>query len=163
MQPASTNVLTTQRAEGLRVALMAAERAKRIGGRIRERREELGLKQHELATRIGVGSVTKDYVSRWELGKVDVSLGPYMDAIAAALETTEADLMAGPVAERDPGGEAPDLLGTLDGDVDQEQIDRIERKLDELLEILRQDEDAGDVPDELPPDEGLPPADTGDA
>jgi hypothetical protein len=64
---------------------------------------------------------------------------------------------------RDPGGEAPDLLGTLDGDVDQEQIDRIERKLDELLEILRQDEDAGDVPDELPPDEGLPPADTGGA
>jgi transcriptional regulator with XRE-family HTH domain len=154
MQPASTNVLTTRHAEALKVAVMAAERARRIGGRIRERRDELGLKQHQLADRVGQ-SVTKDYVSRWERGKTDAALGPYLEQIAAALDITEADLMAGPVAERESQGEAPDLLGTLDGDVDQEQLDRIEKKVDQLLERLAPT--APQTGDDLPADEPIPP------
>lgn len=119
---------------------MAVERAQRIGRRIRERRDELALTQTAVATRIGtsanVNSVTKDYVSRWETGKVDASIGSYMPHIAAALETTEADLMAGPRADREPQGPTPDLLELAAPANGGSQLDRIERLLLDLREQL---------------------------
>lgn len=140
MQPAPTYVLTTREADRRRVAAMAVERARRIGRRMRERRDELDLTQTEVAARIGtsasVSSVTKDYVSRWETGKVDASLGSYMPHIAAALETTETDLMAGPHTDRKPQGPTPALLDMAAPANGGSQLDRIERLLLDLREQL---------------------------
>lgn len=149
MQPTPTNVLTTREARTRKVAAMAVERAERIGGRIRERRDELGLTQSQLAAAIGVNSVTKDYVSRWERGKVDVSVGPYLPKIAEALDTSEADLMAGPKTDRPTNGATPHLLAATGTSADNRDLHDIltsiqrtlaenERAIERILERLDQ-------------------------
>lgn len=122
-------MLATSRVYALKVALMASERGRKIGARMRERREELGLSQSAVADEFPGASVTKDYISRWELGKVTVS-DDYLEQAAEALRTTVADLVAGPVAEREQA--TPDVLGALEGDVPA-ALARIEKKLDEAL------------------------------
>lgn len=129
--------LTTPRVYGLRVALMAAERAGRVGARMRERREELGLTQPQVADRIPVASVTKDYISRWERGKVETS-DAYLELAAAALETTIADLMGGPLADRQPKGPTPEPFPNGNGL--EAQVTRLVEAvsaLDEQLRLLR--------------------------
>lgn len=103
---------------------------------MRERRAELELSQPEVAGRIGITSVTKDYVSRWELGKVDASLGPYLAKIATALETTEADLMAGPTTERPEKGQTPDHPLTPPSEAREAQLNRIEADLHRIVSAL---------------------------
>jgi transcriptional regulator with XRE-family HTH domain len=99
---------------------------------MRERRDELGLTQSQIADAIGIASVTKDYVSRWERGVVEPSEA-YLDGAAAALKTTVADLMAGPTADREAtNGPTPELFGGAD-DTDLTQLDRIEKRQQEIL------------------------------
>lgn len=87
-----------------------AEEAELVGGRMRERRLELKLKQREVAERIP-GNVEGKDVSRWENGHHR----PHSDTlshIATALETTVADLLSGPMADRQERGPAPDPFAT---------------------------------------------------
>lgn len=146
----------TRRVYALSVQLVAAQRAKKIGARMRERRDELEMTQTEVAEKVGGQSVTKDYVSRWERGATEPSEA-YLEQIAAALNTTVADLMAGPAAARDTAtnGSTPDLFG-VDND-DLPQLDRIEQKLDRLLAFTETIPVAGlGVPPAVP----QPPAST---
>lgn len=129
----AANVPATKNVHALRVALMAAQRAARFGARMRERRKELELSQSEVAERIPVASVNKDYISRWERGAVEAS-DAYLESIASALETTVGDLMAGPLDERPEKGSTPDLLGAGE----ETQLDRIEATLQELVAVVDQ-------------------------
>jgi transcriptional regulator with XRE-family HTH domain len=119
-------VLTTSRAVGLTVAEMAKERAKRIGGRIEERLDELDITQAEVARRMDSVEVTKDYVSRWKRGANEPS-EKYLPVLAAALETTVEDLMSGPVADRTLRSVPVEPVS---------QMDRIEEHLIAIRELL---------------------------
>ena len=83
-----------------------AREAEAIGGRIKELREGRRLTQREFAHQLPGKTEGKD-VSRWENGKHRPSPDT-LGAIADALETTVADLHAGPVADRQAQGETPD-------------------------------------------------------
>lgn len=61
-------MLTTKDAQAVRLELMAREYVQRIGARMRERREELGLSQREVADQMP-GAVTGNDISRWERGE----------------------------------------------------------------------------------------------
>lgn len=67
-QVAPRRLPTTSRADTLRFAAMAAAHVERIGRRIRERREELGLSQLDVARELS-GKVDANQVSRWERGQ----------------------------------------------------------------------------------------------
>jgi transcriptional regulator with XRE-family HTH domain len=105
-----------------------AEEAEKIGERMRERRTELGLTQRECGERMP-GSVQASEWSRWERG---LHRSEQLDDVASALETTVADLVAGPLAERtEPEGN--DLLGRLGGKKkDADALSRIESALEDL-------------------------------
>lgn len=133
-----TKTDSPNRADLLRLALRMAEEAQLIGGRIRERREELGLKQRELAERLPGKTEGKD-VSRWENGRHRPSPNTLAE-IAKVLETTVGDLHAGPVKSR----EAPkdrDLLGAFNGTDPlteiREQLARIEDVVSETRRLVR--------------------------
>lgn len=129
-QTARTNVRSANRADSLRLELQMAEEAERIGGRMRERRLELGLTQREVADRIPGSTEGKD-ISRWEGGH-HRPVSDTLDAIATALETDVGDLYAGPVATRKSKGPTPDLLSKLD----RQTAQSLSERLDEALEIL---------------------------
>ena len=65
----------------------------RVGQNIRRRREEMNLSQEELAHAIGKKS--RSAISKIEKGTNDVGQSDLL-AIAAALDTTAADLLDGP-------------------------------------------------------------------
>lgn len=71
-----------------------------MGGRIRQRREEMGLTQDQLAEKVGVG---RDAVIRWEKGR----RGPHrhLSGLAAALDTT-VEALAGKTPLREAHAEA---------------------------------------------------------
>jgi transcriptional regulator with XRE-family HTH domain len=96
-----------------------AEEARLIGARARERRDELGLSQGEVARRMP-GSTQGADVSRWERGKHRPQPDA-LDHLAAALETTVADLIAGPLSERPEKGPTPDPFASLSLDEVEEQ------------------------------------------
>jgi transcriptional regulator with XRE-family HTH domain len=125
------------------LAEMAKAQAARIGKRIRERRDELDLTQRELADLMtaapGVGS---QEVSNWERG-LHRPNDTNLELLAEALQTTEADLVAGPHSERQPAGDTPDVIGSLNGnsapgDTDElrAQLDRIEENQQNLIAII---------------------------
>lgn len=101
---------------------MALEYVARMGARIRERREELGMTQRELADAIP-GKADSNQVSKWERGEHKPG-DNNLEHIAKALEVDPSFFMAAKPA----AGVAP-LLQNLSGS----QLDRIEAKLDELL------------------------------
>ena len=118
---------------------MASEQARRMGRRIAERRKELGWTQRELAENIPAPKVTADYVSKWERGEHAPS-DEHMPLLCAALEVDELDLRAGPIAERKPKTKTPDLMGTVNGDVPdddlRQQLARIDQRLKRIEKIL---------------------------
>jgi transcriptional regulator with XRE-family HTH domain len=125
-----TDFGTTDRLEALRLQLMAGELASRIGARIREAREDLGINQRQLADRIPSDAVNNQRVSDWERG-VNKPSDRYMKMIATALDRpvgwfyTEASV------------ETPDLMEALNGNGNgPSQLDRIEEKLDRLLAVV---------------------------
>ncbi len=76
---------------------------KQLGARIRQRRQELGLTQGDVAAAIGVAVST---VQRYETGAIDKLKMPVLDAIARALQTTPAQLMGTPQPTH-PAGAMP--------------------------------------------------------
>jgi transcriptional regulator with XRE-family HTH domain len=138
------------RAARLRLALDMAKEAEAIGGRIRELRKGLGLTQREFAHRLPGKTEGKD-VSRWENGKHRPSPDT-LGHIADELETTVADLHAGPVEDREAQGPTPDpFTGRDEGnpveallrDIRAGQVEaagrllRIERRLEALTKQER--------------------------
>ena len=111
--------------------------------------------QAQVAAELELPSVTSNYVSRWERGEHEPN-EDYIAALAAVLETTVADLMAGPTAARSGEAETPDLLGQMNG---KSQLDRMEEKLDELLRRREEDHPRGEgaIPTEVPPDPASQP------
>lgn len=99
-----------------------AEEAELIGRRMAERREELGLTQREVAERMP-GSTQASDISRWERGK---HRPEPMPQIAEALQTTIADLVSGPMAEREQPDDADlsDALKDAEGS-DAAEIDQV--------------------------------------
>jgi len=124
------------------LALMAAEHVARIGSRIRQRREELGLSQRELAEALP-GKSDGNQVSKWELGKHN----PSVDTLEAIADVLECDVSYFHVPAPRPG--TPDLIGALG----TTQLDRIEAKLDELLSRVQPQSlaEATGAVEELPP------------
>ncbi len=135
---------------------MASELQLRIGQRIKARREEQDLTQRELAELIP-GKSDGNQVSGWERGEHRPS-DATLEHIAFALEVDVSYFMA-----PEPSSEIPDVMGALgDGD----RLRRIEHKLDELLDLLREGPE-GDAADPAatsgmprpPRPPGLPPSD----
>lgn len=71
--------------------MRAMDLKKSLGDLIRTRRLALGLSQEELGLRIGADQA---YVSRIEGGRINLTLDT-VDALAKALETDAASLLAG--------------------------------------------------------------------
>lgn len=107
--------------------MMAGELARQIGARIRQRREELHLNQGQLAARFDSGAINNQRISDWERG-VHKPSERYMEKLAEILER---DISWFYEADRPAG--TPDLLGAL-SPADATQLDRIEAKLDYLLQ-----------------------------
>lgn len=131
MQLAPTNTNLANRAATLRLQLRMAEEARLIGDRMRERRLELELTQRQIAERLP-GSTQGADVSRWETGRHRPG-GDTLDRIADALETTVADLVAGPVAERKAQAETPDLSNVVTSGEVHIRLTRIETMLSDLI------------------------------
>lgn len=143
----ATKSATRSRVEQLRLQLMASEMAERIGLNMKLRREQLGLKQREVADRIDDPVVSAQHVSRWE--RAENRPGDrYLELIAAALgvdvsffyadhgvKPTTPDLMSALQTPNASVGERVDILVSAVGDL-LDRLDAIER---------RQDATAGDL------------------
>lgn len=116
-------MMGTSEAQRARLQLVAAEFVERLGARMREQRETLGLSMAEVARRMP-GKVSENQVYRWELGKHQPKPDT-LEALAKVLGTTVATLMA-PTPDKTV---TPDL--SKNGP--ETQFDRIEAKLDWLL------------------------------
>ena len=76
------------------------EAMKIFGGRVRNRRQELGLSMDELAKKVGyTGQAGRTSIYKIETGRQDVPASK-VKAIAAALETSEAYLMGVEIKEK---------------------------------------------------------------
>lgn len=106
-----------------RFELMAAEYLERIGQRIRERRDELGLSRADVAREMP-GKTNENQVYRWERGLHR----PHDDALEALARVLKVDSPAYFLAPAPDKTETPDVLQALDGG---SQLDRIERMLRE--------------------------------
>lgn len=108
---------------------MAREHVARIGTGMRLRREELGLTQRELADLLP-GKSDSNQVSKWERGEHRPN-DETLEHIALALKVDVSHFHA-PA----PTGGPADLLGALARNDRDEQLDRIEAKLDAVLATL---------------------------
>lgn len=146
-------MLTTHEVARRRLAFLMSERARKIGGRLLERRNELGLSRPQMARRFEEASVTDDYLYRWETGKVEPS-DAYMPGILRAYELDDVgDLYAGPLSERPERPETPDLIPALAtpdwAALLLERTERIETKLEALLAVASGDVTPDALRDEL--------------
>lgn len=118
---------------------MASQHAARIGARIRERREEVGLTQGQLARQIP-GSVDVNQISRWERGVHR----PHDDTLAQMAEALDVDVSYFHSDAPEPG--TADLMGTLKPTASpgsallERKVDLMLRGLDVLLEPRAQHE-----------------------
>jgi transcriptional regulator with XRE-family HTH domain len=120
-----SKVPMTDRLAALRLQVVATEMSVRIGNRIRQRREELGIKtQRELANLIPIDSVTNQTVNKWEKGVHEP--GPqYKMLLAQALQVDVAYFIA-----EEPQGATPNPFPPANGGDDR--LDRIEAAVSEL-------------------------------
>jgi transcriptional regulator with XRE-family HTH domain len=127
-----SKVPMTDRLAALRLQVVATEMSVRIGNRIRQRREELGIKtQRELANLIPIDSVTNQTVNKWEKGVHEP--GPqYKMLLAQALQVDVAYFIA-----EEPQGATPNPFPPANGGDDR--LARIET----ALEALRQEREQG--------------------
>lgn len=118
---------------------MALEHIERRAARMRARREELGLSQEAVADRMQDihaehhpdeprDRTRGQMVSDWERA-VNEPSPKKIELLAAALSWTVGDLNSDAV---DESTETPDVLGALSSD--QARLERIEAKLDRLLD-----------------------------
>lgn len=135
----------TGTSERLRLEWMAAEYVERIGGRIRQRREELELSRDDLARKMP-GKTTGNQIYRWEKGRHEPQPDT-LEALAHALKVDVAYFFAGPSS----GGATPDLMATVNGNQPddlqqiQAQLDRIEQTVNRLREFIEAPELASAV------------------
>jgi transcriptional regulator with XRE-family HTH domain len=113
-----------------------AEEMERIGGRMKERREELGLKQREVAERIPGKTESKD-ISRWENGRHRPE-SDTLGLIAKALETDISDLYAGPLAGRKPASTTSPLDALSKSDLPAEVSEVVEALRVEMVAMRTQ-------------------------
>lgn len=167
----ATKSATRSRVEQLRLQLMASEMAERIGLNMKLRREQLGLKQREVADRIDDPVVSAQHVSRWE--RAENRPGDrYLELIASALgvdvsffyadhgvKPTTPDLMTALKTPNASVGERVDILVSALGDI----LDRIEaiekrqssmagdlsRVADDLLALTGHEGGSGPLPGEV--------------
>jgi transcriptional regulator with XRE-family HTH domain len=85
---------------------MAAEHTQRIGTRIRQRREALGMTQADLAAKVG-GKTDAQQISKWERGQHKPG-DDRMERIAVALDVSPVYFMA-----PEPKDGTPNLIGAL--------------------------------------------------
>jgi transcriptional regulator with XRE-family HTH domain len=122
---------TTNRLDALRLQLVATEMSLRVGTRIRQRREELGIRtQRELADLIPSPSVTNQTVNKWEKGVNEP--GPkYKAMLAEALGVDVAYFIAeepkGPTPSPFPSNGITDRLDSIEGLIRQVTPEEIER------------------------------------
>lgn len=129
-------MLTTRDAGRLRLASAMAKQAERVGERLTEAREALGVTRSEMAERFDETSVTDDYIYRWETGRVMPSEA-YQAAIIEHYELDDlADLFGGAKAKRPKKGKTPARVGAANGSANQAQLDRIEERLDAIVSAL---------------------------
>lgn len=112
---------TTDELARRRLQLMAAEHVVRMGRRIAQRREELGLSQNDLA-RLMPGKVGAQQVSKWERG-LHKPHPETLEHLAKALQTTVAHFMLD-----EPQAGTPDLMGKL-ADVENGELVEVLRRL----------------------------------
>lgn len=112
----------TAPAQQARYALVAALYKQQLGQIIRQRREESGLTQSQLALRAHVGESTT--VSRWERG---LNAPTDLEAVAAALDTTPGEMLSelSPHARREHEPVSR-----------EDQLDRIEQRLESIETLL---------------------------
>lgn len=142
------SVLSTCDADSLRLALQMSEFKERVGRRIADARDAKGWTQVQLARHMP-SSVDGATISRWEKGKVMPTV--HLDALAEALDVDPSYFMA-----PEPEPATPDLIGALATDSPQQQLDRIESMLREVLDLLRAQDIAdleADLDDVAPPDD----------
>lgn len=128
----TSQVVSTQRERAARFALQMAEQARKFGARIAELRDERGWKQRDLVAAmaaLGDQAINTNQLSRYENG--GAMPGEQRQSwFAEALETTVADLHAGPLEERPQSEETPDLMATLNGASEiAQRLDRMEKML----------------------------------
>jgi transcriptional regulator with XRE-family HTH domain len=107
---------------------MAAEYVARMGARIRERREELGMTQRELADAIP-GKADSNQVSKWERGGHRPS-DSTLEHIAKALKVTPAYFMVSP-ATAAGSGDLMEKFSPADP-----RLDRLEAKINVTMRAL---------------------------
>lgn len=143
----------------LRLRMADLERGRRIKSLRQAKAARTGHKvtQPQMAEACGV---TLRAAQEWEYGGgID---DDHLPKLLDFLETDADYLLRG---NEDPPADAPDLMDRLQSSPRAEQLDRIERKLDELLRITRRDppqerpgtDPPGEGPGRLPPDEPIPP------
>lgn len=101
---------------------MASEHVKRMGARIKERREELGMTQRQLADAVG-GATDGNQVSKWERG-ANRPTDARLELIARALHVEPSYFHTPPPTEG-----TGDLMTALNSG---SQLDRIEAQLHAL-------------------------------
>lgn len=124
---------------------MAAEYLKRMGERIAAAREAKGWSQTKLAREVeqlrrrdepGAAHIEASSISRYERGKVEPT-AEMKDYLAEALGVTVAHFLA-PAPDK---SKTPEPFAHGDGTGKLEQLDRIESKLNAVLEFLGSDPD----------------------
>lgn len=130
-QAPARRMTTTRDVERLRFAWMARAHVQRIGERIRQRRDELGLTQRELA-RAMPGATDSQRVSTWERG-IHKPHPDHLEALAKVLDVDVAYFYGDTPA---PG--TADLMGALVQQEKGDQLDRLEKKVDALLSGLNE-------------------------
>lgn len=118
---------------------MAAEHVERIGNRIRERREELGLSRDDLAREMP-GKTNGNAIYRWEKG-LHEARPDALEALATALDVPVSYFYV----DQPDKSETPDLGAALNGNGPtpsedllriRDQLDRIETTVNRLQEFI---------------------------
>lgn len=100
-----SQMASTSREQRARFALQMAEQARKFGARVAELRAERDWRQRDLAERmqdLGDKAINTSQISRYETGNGPLPEERRRQFFAGALETTEADLLLGPIEEREP-------------------------------------------------------------
>ncbi|MDE2103204.1 MAG: helix-turn-helix transcriptional regulator [Patescibacteria group bacterium] len=129
-QVLSHRMMGTSEAQRLRFALVAAEFLERMGDRLRERREEMGLSRGEVARRMS-GKVNENQIYRWENGKHQ----PNPDTLEELARVLEREVSYFMTPALRPSAE---LGGTPEPSLQEmaQQLGNIEALVSQLLERL---------------------------
>lgn len=132
-------MMGTSPAQRLRLQAVAAEYLERMGRRIRERRESLGLSRTDVAREMP-GKVGENQVYRWEKGLHQPNPDT-LQALAVALKCEVADFMAPDAPENEGGTPDPFASSAAEGG----DLAQLVAGLDEQVRLLRSELAARDA------------------